>query len=85
MVVAVTQASAQLGELVHQVRREHESITLTEHGKPVAAIIGVDELADLEDWAALAKHEADKARGLALGVSDDDLDAALDSYQARNL
>lgn len=82
MAVPLTEARARLGELVSQARHGHEPVTLTDHGKPVAAIIGAEELADLQDWAAVARHEADKAAGCVTGVTDDELDAALDRYEA---
>jgi antitoxin (DNA-binding transcriptional repressor) of toxin-antitoxin stability system len=43
-------------------------VTISEHGRPVAALINVDDLADLEDRAARAAHLADKAAGRG-GVS----------------
>jgi len=42
--------------------------------------MGVEDLADLEDSLAAARHEADKAAGRVTGVTDADLDAALDRY-----
>jgi prevent-host-death family protein len=81
MTIPLTEACARLGELVNQARNEHEPVTLTDHGKPVAVIIGTEELADLQDWAAIARHEADKAAGRVTGVTDDELDAALDRYK----
>jgi prevent-host-death family protein len=70
-----------LGELVTEARHSHRPITISEDGKPVAALIDIDDLADLEDRAALAAHLADKADGRA-GVSIDELDAALDRIDA---
>ena len=52
-------------------------VTISQDGKPVAALINIDDLADLEDRAALAAHLADKAAGRG-GISLDELDAALD-------
>jgi hypothetical protein len=54
----------------------------SEHGKPVAVIMGVEDLTDLEDSLAVARHEADKAADRVTGVTDADLDAALDRYEA---
>ena len=51
-------------------------MTISEHGKPVAVLINVDDLADLEDRAALAAHLADKAAGRS-GIGLDELDAAM--------
>jgi hypothetical protein len=51
-------------------------VTISEDGQPVAALIGVDDLADLQDSAALAAPLADKAAGRG-GTSLADLDAAI--------
>lgn len=77
----LTAARTHLGELVAQARHTHRPVTITEHGKPVVALINVDDLADLEDRAALAAHFAEKAAGRS-GVSLDALDAALDRIDA---
>lgn len=85
MAVPLTEAHARLGELVNQARHGHEPVTLTDHGKPVAAIIGAEELADLQGLAAIARHQADKATGRVTGViitSPEDLEAALDDWEA---
>jgi prevent-host-death family protein len=62
---------ANLAELVAEARRSHRPVTISEHGRPVAALINVDDLADLGDRAALAAHLADKAAGpeSALAIS----------------
>jgi hypothetical protein len=51
--------------------------------QPVAALINIDDLADLEDRAALAAYLADKAPGR--GISLDELDAALGEIDAETL
>lgn len=82
MAVPLTEARSRLGELVNQARHGHQPVTITEHGKPVAAIIGTAELASLEEAAALAAYLADKERMRARGVPDDELDAHLDQLDA---
>jgi prevent-host-death family protein len=77
----LTAAQAHLEELVAKTRQNHRPVAISEHGKPVAALISIDDLADLEDRAALAAHLADKAAGRR-GVSLDGLDAALDRIDA---
>ncbi len=77
-------AQTHLGELVAEARQSHRPVTISEDGKPVAALINIDDLADLEDRAALAAHLADKAAGRE-GVSLDELDAALDRIDAETL
>ena len=52
-------------------------VPITEHGKPTVAIVNIDDLADLEDRAALAAHYADKLAGRRKGTRLADLDAAL--------
>ncbi len=84
MAYPLTAAQAHLGELVAEARQNHRPVTISEHGHPVAALIGIDDLADLEDRAALAAHLADKAAGRG-GISLDDLDDALDRIEAETL
>ena len=79
----LTAARTHLGELVAQARHTHRPVTISEHGKPVVALINVDDLADLEDRAALAAHYADKAAGRR-GVRLDELDAALDQIDTED-
>ena len=80
----LTAAQAHLGELVAETRQSHRPVTISEHGQPVAEFISIDDLADLEDRAALAAHLADKAAGRG-GISLDGLDAALDRIDAETL
>jgi len=84
MVYPLTAAQTHLGELVAEARQSHRPITISEGGKPVAALINIDDLADLEDRAALAAHLADKVAGRD-GISLDELDAALDRIDAETL
>jgi prevent-host-death family protein len=84
MAYPLTAAQKHLGELVVEARESHRPVTISEDGKPVAALINVDDLADLEDRAALAAHLTDKAAGRD-GVSLAELDAALDRIDAEIL
>jgi prevent-host-death family protein len=84
MVYPLAVAQSHLGELVAEARRGHRPVTISEDGKPVAALINIDDLADLEDRAALAAHLADKAAGRD-GISLDELDVALDRIDAETL
>jgi prevent-host-death family protein len=77
-------AQTHTGELVAEARQSHRLVTISENGKPVAALINIDDLADLEDRAALAAHLADKAAGRE-GTSLDELDAALNRIDAESL
>lgn len=38
-----------LSEVVDQVEREHDRITITKHGRPAAVVISTDDLASLEE------------------------------------
>jgi prevent-host-death family protein len=73
----LTTARTHLGELVSRARYSHRPVAITEHGKPSVAIINIDDLADLEDRAALAAHYAARLAGRD-GVPLAELDAALD-------
>lgn len=70
-----------MGELVSRARYSHRPVVITEHGKASVAIINIDDLADLEDRAALAAHHAARRAGRG-GVPLTDLDAALDQIDA---
>ena len=78
---SLTSARTHLGELVSRARYSHRPVAITEHGKPSVAIINIDDLADLEDRAALAAHYADRLAGRS-GVPLADLDTALDQMDA---
>jgi prevent-host-death family protein len=84
MAYPLAAAQAHLGDLVAEARHSHRPVTISEHGQPVAALISIDDLADLQDHAALAAHLADKAAGRD-GTSLSDLDAALDRIDADTL
>jgi prevent-host-death family protein len=84
MAYPLTAAQTCLGELVAQARQSHRPVTISEDGKPVVALINIDDLADLEDRAALAAHLADKAAGRD-GISLHELETALDRIDAENL
>lgn len=38
-----------LSEVVDQVEREHDRVTITKHGRPAAVVISTDDLASLEE------------------------------------
>jgi prevent-host-death family protein len=86
-VYPLSAARTHLGELIAEARHSHRPVTITEHGKPVVALINIDDLADLEDGAALAAYLADKDGMRSRGVvveKPEDLDAALDQIAAEN-
>jgi prevent-host-death family protein len=63
----LTNARSRLGELVNRARFGRERIILTEHGAPVAAIISVEELAELQAAVDDADIAAAAAVDLAVG------------------
>lgn len=80
----MAQASTRLGELVSQARDEHVPVLLTEHGRPVAAILSVADLEEYQraqDTADLAECRAIKA-GSGPGVPHDEFMAMLDAEDA---
>jgi prevent-host-death family protein len=81
MAYSLSAAAARFGELAARARQTHQPVTVSESGRPVVAIIDAEDLAELQDRAALAAHLTDKAAG-RLGASLDDLDAALDKIDA---
>jgi prevent-host-death family protein len=46
--VTVSEARERLAELLGQVEHAHEQVTITRHGKPVAAIVTMEDLAFME-------------------------------------
>jgi hypothetical protein len=77
MITAVLRLSLPVGVVARCYGQSHD----LSHGRPVAALINVDDLADLEDRAALAAHLADKAAGRG-GISLEELDTAFDRIDA---
>jgi prevent-host-death family protein len=58
-------AQAVLGSLVRRAGSGQERITITDHGHPAAILVGAQDLADLEDAAALAEYRLRQAQGTA--------------------
>lgn len=74
-VSSLAETKAHLSELVARVGDQHERITVTVHGRPVAVIRAVDDLESLEETItplsdaatlrALGEADAELARGEA--------------------
>ncbi|MER7954106.1 type II toxin-antitoxin system Phd/YefM family antitoxin [Streptomyces sp. NPDC096030] len=68
----LVEARNQLGQLVGRVRHGHEHILISEYGKPAAALVPIEELAELQrlrdeaDIAEAQRREADPG-GARLG------------------
>lgn len=62
--VPLTEAKARLNELVDQVVRTHERVTITRYGRPAVVLVSVDDLESLEEtvyWQAQADVGEDGA------------------------
>ena len=82
--VPLTSARSRLGELVKRARYGRERLVITEHGKPVAAIISVDELAELQaaaDAADIALAQRVRASS-AVGIPHEQVTAAMEALDA---
>ncbi|MCX4866472.1 type II toxin-antitoxin system Phd/YefM family antitoxin [Streptomyces sp. NBC_00257] len=73
----ITEARARFGSLVRRASNARERITITDHGQPAAVLINPQELAELEDALALARHQARQAAGAVETVPHDQVRARL--------
>ncbi len=46
-------AKAKLSEVVDRVEREHDRVTITRNGRPVAMIVSLDDIEGLEETLAI--------------------------------
>jgi len=82
---------AHLSELVARVGDQHERVTVTVHGRPVAVLLAVDDLESLEETIAVlsdasalqALGEADAELARGEGEDQDSLAAAMRARRAR--
>lgn len=90
-VSSLAETKAHLSELVARVGEQHDRVTVTVHGRPVAVLLAVDDLdameetiAVLSDAAGLRALEAADAE-LARGEGEDQasLAAAMEARRAR--
>jgi prevent-host-death family protein len=90
-VSTLAEAKAHLSELVARVGTQHERVTVTVHGRPVAVLLAVDDLESLEDTIAVlsdaavlqALNEADAELARGEGENQDSLAAAMQARRAR--
>ena len=97
MVILVTmstlplaEAKARLSELIGRVGSQHERVTITVHGRPMAILLAVDDLESLEETlailsdAAALRTLADSDAELARGEGEDEasLTAAMRARRA---
>ena len=85
-----TDARNRLSELIDEVERTHERITITRHGHAVAVLIAPDDLASLEETlemigrSDLVRQLAESERAIEAGdVLDSDELAALMAKRSR--
>lgn len=77
----LVQARNELGQLINRVRHGHETIVISDYGTPAAALVPVDELAELrrlrdEHDIAEAQHRKDTGGPL---ISHEELMAELEA------
>jgi antitoxin YefM len=69
---SVADVKAHLSELIAQVGKHHDRVTVTVHGRPTAAIIAIDDLESLEETIAVL---SDSNLLLALARAEAEIDA----------
>ena len=85
MAFPLARTRSTLGELVSRARFGHERVVITEHGTPVAAIISMDELEELQqgrDAVDLARCRQIKAHS-GPGLPHEEFMALLEAEDAR--
>jgi prevent-host-death family protein len=88
---SLAETKAHLSELVARVGDQHERITVTVHGHPVAVLLAVDDLESLEETIAVLSDAAtlraldDADAELARGEEEDQdsLTAAMRARRSR--
>ena len=76
--VSVAEAKAQFSELVNRVVHRGERFVITRHGKPVVALVGVEDLHNLEERARQADSDVFE---LPPSISEEDYVAFEESIQ----
>jgi prevent-host-death family protein len=69
--VSLSEARAQLNDLVHRAASSRARVTITYHGEPAAVLVNPQELADLDEALALADHRAQQTAGTLRTVPHD--------------
>jgi prevent-host-death family protein len=68
--IPVTQARAELAELINRVVYGGEQVVLTRHGKPLVALVAAAELERLESAAKEAENASERVIGTVSFVSE---------------
>ncbi|MEU4210907.1 type II toxin-antitoxin system Phd/YefM family antitoxin [Streptomyces sp. NPDC026206] len=66
--IPVTQARAELAELINRVVYGGERVVVTRHGKPLVALVSAADLQRLEEGAAAATDAEERVTGSADSV-----------------
>jgi antitoxin YefM len=75
-------ARDRLSEVVSEVERTHDRVTITRHGRPAAVLISADDLAALEETADILATPG-AAEAVREGLADADAGRFVDSDQIR--
>lgn len=78
-VSSLAETKAHLSELVARVGEQHDRVTVTVHGQPVAVLLAVDDLEAMEETIAIL---SDAAALRALDDADAELDRGEGEDQA---
>ncbi|MFI2410343.1 type II toxin-antitoxin system Phd/YefM family antitoxin [Streptomyces sp. NPDC018947] len=68
--IPVTQARAELADLINRVVYGGERVVVTRHGKPLVALVSADDLRRLEELQELAEPEQDQVISTVAGVRE---------------
>ena len=68
--IPVTQARAELADLINRVVYGGERVVVTRHGKPLVAIVSADDLRRLEELRESAEPAEDQVISTVAGVRE---------------
>jgi prevent-host-death family protein len=72
--ISISNARAELGDLVRRAAHGRETIALTDHGHVAALLVSPQVIEDLEDSLAIAERERRQAQGmLGEGMSHEEV------------
>jgi prevent-host-death family protein len=78
-VLPLSDVKARLSELIEEITRTHERLTVTRNGRPVAVVLSTDDLEAIEDTLAILSDPeavAEIAEARAAIAAGDHSDAA---------
>lgn len=68
--IPVTQARAELADLINRVVYGGERVVVTRHGKPLVALVSADDLRRLEELQELSQPAEEQVVSTVSGVRD---------------